>query len=104
MSKRIAKLPLRFAVQNEAYSGLITGGQLRAARAFLKLSQKELSALSKVSNLTIVRMEATEGAVTRRAKLLASIVAILSRRGIRFFSSGRFGEGVLLEHRRRRRH
>jgi transcriptional regulator with XRE-family HTH domain len=81
----------------------VTGAQLRAARAFLKLSQRQLSDLSRVSSLTIVRMEATEGLVMRRAKLVDSIVAALSRRGIRFLPAGGGYEGVVLERSRPKR-
>ena len=102
MSKRSAKLTRSRSVgRTVASGGDITGAQIRAARALLRLSQKGLSALSNVSNLTIVRMEATEGAVTRRANLVASIVAALSRQGIRFVRSDSLGEGALLKRRRR---
>lgn len=104
MAKRTAKMtPSRAAGRTVTTSGVVTGAQLRAARAFLKLSQRQLSSLSKVSNLTIVRMEATDGAVTRRARLVASIIAALSSKGIRFLRSNGFSEGILFIRRRRRR-
>ena len=79
----------------------VTGAQIRAARAFLHLSQRELSKLSKVSHLTIVRMEAANGPVRRRADLVAAVLKILSRKGIQFFASQRFGQGVYLKPGRR---
>ena len=94
-SRRTRRLPARFAN--------VTGAQIRAARALLRLSQKELSRRSRVSNLTIVRMEATDGPVARRAALVASIVAVLSREGIEFLSSSRLGVGVRLRVRKRKR-
>lgn len=81
----------------------VTGAQLRAARALLKMSQRDLSRLSRVSSLTIVRMEATNGPVERRAKLVALIVSTLTRKGIEFLSSKRFGMGVRLRPRARGR-
>ena len=75
----------------------VTGAEIRAARALLKLSQKDLSRLSKVSCLTIVRIEAADGPVERRAKLVRSIISVLSRRGVEFLSSRRLGIGVRLK-------
>jgi len=86
-----------------ASTATITGAQLRAARALLRLSQKDLSRRSRVSNLTIVRMESTDGPVARRAALVASIVAVLTREGIEFLSSSRSGVGVRLRGRQRKR-
>jgi transcriptional regulator with XRE-family HTH domain len=75
----------------------VTGAQIRAARALLKLSQRELSRLSRVSSLTIVRIEASDGPATRRAGLVAAIVAALSRQGIEFVSAKGIGIGVCLK-------
>ncbi len=83
----------RAAAQPE---GAITGAQLRAARAFLDMSQRQLSRLAHVSSLTIVRMEAGNGPVTRRASLVASILKVLTERGIRFIRPDAKAEGVML--------
>ena len=97
MSKRLAKRTAsRKTTLASASDVHVTGAQLRAARALLKISQRELSALSRVSNLTIVRMEATEGRIERRATLVAAIVMALARKGVQFLSPGRIGQGVLL--------
>lgn len=85
------------------HAGAVTGRQIRAARALLRLSQRELSRLSSVSSLTIVRMEATDGPVRRRATLVDSIVSALTKRGIEFLSSPRSGVGVTLKPRRQSR-
>ena len=97
MSRRAPRAPKpkapRSAAQPEA---AITGAQLRAARALLDMSQRQLSRLARVSSLTIVRMEAGNGPVTRRASLVASILKVLTERGIRFIRSNAKGEGVIL--------
>jgi hypothetical protein len=84
-------------------AGRITGRQIRAARALLRLSQKDLSRISSVSSLTIVRMEAVDGPVARRATIVDSIVSAFKRRGIEFLSSPHSGVGVTLKPRRRSR-
>ena len=95
--------PLRRTGRMPARHANVTGAQIRAARALLRLSQKDLSRRSRVSNLTIVRMESTDGPVARRAALVAAIVAVLSREGIEFLSSSRLGVGVRLRRRKRNR-
>lgn len=82
----------------------VTGAEIRAARALLKLSQRELSRLSSVSCLTIVRIEATNGPVRCRAKLIGSITSVLSRKGVEFLSPRHLGIGVRLKARRPSRH
>ena len=75
-----------FAVKEELGANNITGAQLRAARAFLKLSQRELSTLSKVSQLTIVRMESRDGLIKQRPAVVLAVLRVLRSRGIRFFA------------------
>ncbi len=60
------------------------------------MSQRQLSRLANVSSLTIVRMEAGNGPVTRRASLVASILKVLTERGIRFIRLNSKSEGVVL--------
>ena len=95
--------PLRRTGRMPAHIATITGAQIRAARALLRLSQKDLSQRSRVSNLTIVRMESTDGPIAQRAVLVAAIVAALSREGIEFLSSNRLGVGVRLRGGKRKR-
>ncbi len=83
--------------QVRARSAAVTGAEIRAARALLKLSQWDLSRLSKVSCLTIVRIEAADGPVTRRPNLVGSIVSALSRKGVEFLSARHLGVGVRLK-------
>lgn len=94
MTAAVSRTPRRAPVAT------VTGAEIRAARALLKLSQKDLSRLSSVSCLTIVRIEAADGPVRRRAKLVGSIVSVLSRRGVEFLSANRLGVGVRLKPRR----
>lgn len=66
---------------------IITGRQIRAARALLNWSQKELSRKSKVAFGTIQRMEKFEGPVGSRTETLGKVVAVLEKAGIEFLNS-----------------
>ena len=61
---------------------MITGPQMRAARALLGLDQKQLAELSGVSLPTIQRMEASEGTVRGVIDTLTKVVAAFERAGI----------------------
>ena len=66
---------------------IISGSQIRAARALLGWSQRELSKKSKVAFGTIQRMEKFDGPVGSRTETLAKVVAILEKAGIEFLNS-----------------
>ena len=62
---------------------MITGAQMKAARALLGIDQKELARLSGVSLPTIQRMEASDGANVRGViDTLTKVVEALDRAGI----------------------
>lgn len=61
---------------------MITGPQMRAARALLGIDQRELARLSGVSLPTIQRMEASEGTVRGVIESLTKVVAALEAAGI----------------------
>jgi predicted transcriptional regulator len=61
---------------------MITGAQMRAARAMLGIDQKRLAELSSVSLPTIRRMEASEGTVRGVIDTLTKVVEALDRAGI----------------------
>ena len=61
---------------------MITGPQMRAARALLGIDQKELAELSGVSLPTIQRMEASDGTVRGVIDTLTKVVEAFDRAGI----------------------
>lgn len=61
---------------------MITGPQMRAARALLGIDQKQLAELSGVSLPTIQRMEASEGTVRGVIDTLTKVVDAFDRAGI----------------------
>jgi transcriptional regulator with XRE-family HTH domain len=66
---------------------MITGEQLRAARAMLRWEQAELAARAKVSADTIKRFEASEGELRGRSDTIRSITKELEYAGIEFLNS-----------------
>jgi transcriptional regulator with XRE-family HTH domain len=79
---------------------VITAAQLRAARALLGISQRELAHASGVSVPTIRRMEASEGTVRANVDSLTKIVGALNEAGLELLyegaSSAAGGRGVRL--------
>ena len=61
---------------------MITGAQMRAARALLGIDQRQLAELSGVSLPTIQRMEASEGNVRGVVDTLTKVVEAFDRAGI----------------------
>jgi predicted transcriptional regulator len=80
---------------------VLTGAQLRAARALLGIDQKTLADQAGVSLPTVQRMESSPGIVRGVVDTLAKIVTALDRAGIELIgdsaqSYGR-GRGVRLK-------
>jgi predicted transcriptional regulator len=80
---------------------LLTGAQLRAARALLGIDQKTLAEQAGVSLPTVQRMEASPGTVRGVVDSLTKIVEALDRAGVELIgdsarSSGG-GRGVRLK-------
>ncbi len=79
---------------------MITGAQMRAARALLGIDQRELAALSGLSLPTIQRMETSEGPVRGTVESLTKVVETLERKGIELLGdhapSVGLGRGVRL--------
>ena len=63
---------------------MLTGEQLRAARAMLKIEQGELADLSGVSVETIKRLERIEGPISANSTTLDSLQKALERDGAVF--------------------
>lgn len=82
---------------------MITGAQMRAARALLGIDQKTLADLAGLSVPTIQRMEASSGNVRGVVDSLTRVVEALDRAGIELIgeeiSSQGKGRGVRLRER-----
>lgn len=80
---------------------MITGPQMRAARALLGIDQKSLARLAGLSVPTIQRMEAGSGNVRGVVDSLTKVVAALERAGIELIGEGSVsmarGRGVRLK-------
>jgi predicted transcriptional regulator len=66
---------------------LITGRQLRAARALIGWEQAELAAKSRVAIGTIRRMESFDGEIGSRTSTLSQVLQALEKAGIEFLNS-----------------
>ena len=75
---------------------MISGAQIRAARALLGITGSELASLSGVGWATIQRYEAGEGAQTRTRDSLARIRSALEAEGIEFLGDPVASPGVRL--------
>jgi len=67
---------------------MITGPQMRAARALLGIDQKTLAELSGLSVPTIQRMEASTGNVRGVVDSLTKVVAALELAGVELIGEG----------------
>ena len=80
---------------------MITGPQMRAARALLGIDQKTLAQLAGLSVPTIQRMEACSGNVRGVVDSLTKVVAALELAGIELIGEGSIstasGRGVRLK-------
>lgn len=75
---------------------MITSGQIRAARAFLKWTGKELAEASGVAFSTLMRLETGEGVPGAQAKTLETIQKAFESAGIEFIGTPEDGPGVRL--------
>ncbi len=80
---------------------MITGTQMRAARALLGLDQRQLAQAAGLSLPTIQRMEASDGVVRGNVDSLMKLVDALAADGIELIGegavSGGGGRGVRLK-------
>jgi predicted transcriptional regulator len=76
---------------------MLTAEQVRAARALLRMEQKELAERAGVSLPSIKRLEQMEGALTAtRVSTIESIRVALEKAGVRFIPENGGGAGVRL--------
>lgn len=75
---------------------MLTGAQIRAARALLRLSAVELAEQAKVGIQTIKRFEAADGVPPSRSSTLMEVRAALEAAGVEFMGTPDNGPGVRL--------
>ena len=80
---------------------MITGAQMRAARALLGIDQRQLAERAGLSLPTIQRMEASDGVVRGNVDSLMKLVDALAANGIELIGKGatssKGGRGVRLK-------
>jgi transcriptional regulator with XRE-family HTH domain len=72
---------------------MITGAQMRAARALLGIDQRDLAERSSLSLPTIQRMEASDGVVRGNVDSLMKLVGALAAAGIELIGEGAISQG-----------
>ncbi len=72
---------------------MITGPQIRAARALLGIDQKDLAKLSGLSTPTIQRMEACDGSVRAVVDSLEKVMTALAEAGVELIVEGAPSQG-----------
>jgi transcriptional regulator with XRE-family HTH domain len=73
---------------------MITGPQIRAARALLGIGQRDLARLSGLSTQTIQRMEACQGSVRVVVDSLEKVMTALSAAGVELIVEGAASTGA----------
>lgn len=74
----------------------LTGEQIRAARALLRIEQKDLAKAAKVSLETVKRLEKMKGAVSAYDRTVDAIRDALEKAGVEFLDADNGGPGVRL--------
>lgn len=72
---------------------MITGPQMKAARALVGLSQRALAEASGLSLPTVQRMEASEGTIRGVVDSLTKVVAALEGAGVELIADGAASQG-----------
>lgn len=72
---------------------MITGPQMRAARALLAIDQRQLAALAGLSLPTIQRMEVSPATVRGNVDSLMKLIAALDAAGIELIGEGGVSQG-----------
>jgi transcriptional regulator with XRE-family HTH domain len=72
---------------------LITAPQLRAARALLRMDQRDLAEAAGLSLPTIQRMEASEGNVRGNVDSLVKLITALDHAGVELIQEGAISQG-----------
>jgi transcriptional regulator with XRE-family HTH domain len=72
---------------------MITGPQMRAARALLEIDQRDLAQRAGLSLPTIQRMESSEGVIRGNVDSLMKLVGALTAAGIELIGEGAVSQG-----------
>jgi transcriptional regulator with XRE-family HTH domain len=72
---------------------MITGAQMRAARALLEIDQRQLAERSSLSLPTIQRMEASDGVIRGNVDSLMKLIEALAAAGIELIGEGAVSHG-----------
>jgi transcriptional regulator with XRE-family HTH domain len=83
VSKEIARVNAKRLI-HDIFCIVITSDQIRAARALLRWSARELAAKAGLSLPTVQRLEAANGMPSTSVKTLTSIKTALERAGVEF--------------------
>ncbi len=75
---------------------ILTGEQLRAARAMVRLEQSDLASRAGISVETVKRLERTVGPVTAIVTTLEAVKVALEAAGVEFIAENGGGPGVRL--------
>jgi transcriptional regulator with XRE-family HTH domain len=75
---------------------MLTGAQMRAARALIRWTVEDLAKAANVGVMTVRRGEAADGTPTMLANNLAAIRAALEAAGVEFIPPNGSGAGVRL--------
>ncbi len=75
---------------------MITSDQIRAARALLRWSGKDLAEKTGLGFSTLMRLEVLEGVPSAQAKTLETIQKVFESAGVEFIGSPEDGPGVRL--------
>ncbi len=75
---------------------MITSEQVRAARALLRIEQKDLAEASKVSLPSIKRLESQPGPLAAQLRTISAVRAALESAGVIFIAEDGDGPGVRL--------
>lgn len=73
---------------------MITSDQIRAARALLRWSGKDLAQKSGLGFSTLMRLEVLDGVPGAQAKTLEIIQSVFEKAGIEFIGTPESGAGV----------
>lgn len=78
---------------------MLTSEQIRAARALIRMEQKELAEASGVSLPSIKRLETQPGQLAAQDRTIAAIRTALENAGVMFIDQNGNGAGVRLKDR-----
>jgi DNA-binding XRE family transcriptional regulator len=73
---------------DRSHLNLITGAQIRAGRAFTRLTAKELAELAGVGRTTVLRAEDSDGVPAATTANLNAIKSALEAKGVIFWENG----------------